>query len=90
MKHLTFFALFTAFVLLDLAHAAQKKSKIIDLGDLEVQGELRRPNLFMVESSQRLSATLEKAAARKWEMLESSLLAIPHPSELETLLREYP
>ncbi len=61
------------------AKPSKTQSKIIDLGDLEVQGELRRPNLFMIESSQRLDSIVEKAASKKWELLEKELLNLDDP-----------
>jgi hypothetical protein len=51
-----------------------EKPKIIDLGDMDVQGELRRPTLFMIESSKKLQGQVEKAAGRKWNSFEKSLL----------------
>ncbi len=54
--------------------SSSKKSKIIDLGDMDVQGELRRPTLFMIESNKKLQSQIEKAAGRKWKDFEDSLL----------------
>jgi hypothetical protein len=64
--------------------------KIIDLGDMEVQGELRRPNLFMVESSKRLAATVEKSAERKWNLFEDTLLKTPNNPRVDDFLKSSP
>ncbi len=77
-----------------ICYAQQKPKpnakKVIDLGDMEVHGELRRPNLFMVESNKRLGATVSKAAARKWKMFESSLLDKDLDPRVTELIKETP
>lgn len=53
-----------------------KESKVIDLGDLEVVGEVRRPHLFVVESGKALDPLLAREARNEWLKLETELTTV--------------
>jgi hypothetical protein len=52
---------------------AAEGGKVIELGDVEVVGELRRPNLFVVDSPKALDPLLQRQARKEWKDLEDAL-----------------
>ena len=68
-------SVFSVIAILSMSAASEgvRERKVIDLGDLEVVGELRRPSLFVVESGKGLDPLLRKQAKRQWIELEQEL-----------------
>lgn len=60
-------------VTLAVATSAAETGKVIELGDVEVVGELRRPNLFVVDSPKALDPLLQRQARKEWKDLEDAL-----------------
>ncbi len=60
-----------------VAHAVTKapKGTVVDLGDLEIEGDIRRPTVQMIESDRVQIELLKKAAERSLADLEEGLLA---------------
>ena len=54
------------------AFAADKK--VIDLGQLEIEGELRRPSLQWLDSQKRLKEWLPRIYAEQFKRLEDELV----------------
>ena len=67
---------------------SRAEKDIIDLGDLEVIGEVRRPHLFMVESRRELEKIVRESAKQKWERFEQELTQPRDRAELRQELQE--
>ena len=56
-----------------LAARAETKPKVIDLGQLEVEGELRRPNTQWIDSGKPMQAMLPGLYEREFLRLENRI-----------------
>ena len=66
-----------------LAASAAETGKVIELGDVEVVGELRRPNLFVVDSPKALDPLLQRQARKEWKDLEDTLTRLDRSPSAE-------
>ncbi len=64
-----------AVLLATLAQAeTEKKKKIIDVGDIEVKGEVRKPFLQLLDSDQNVKEMLPKLTTQELKNFEEILL----------------
>lgn len=62
--------------------------KTIDLGQLEIEGELRRPNVQWLDSQKRLKEYVSRIYAEQFHHLEDELLKPMTHSEFESELKK--
>jgi hypothetical protein len=58
----------------------------IDLGELDVAGEVRRPMLELVESDQAVRKVLPELARRKAQEIQARLLRYTSPEEAQAIV----
>lgn len=61
------------FILIGGFVSADDSKKAIDLGDLEVQGEVRRPQLSLIESNQETQRLLLESVERRLKAFEDKI-----------------
>lgn len=54
--------------------SAQAAQRVIDLGQMEIEGELRRPQMRWVDSGKRLKELLPRIHGERFEAIERELL----------------
>ena len=56
------------------AAAARPQEKVLDLGEIEIIGEVRRPNINMIYSKKYFNEAISAVAKQELKNLESELL----------------
>lgn len=79
MKSLRRKSIFLLLVLLTSAHAGEAKKKVIDVGDIEVEGEVRKPFVQYLDADQGLNSMLSKVSRQKLVDYENKLLEFAKP-----------
>lgn len=66
---------------------AAENKKVIDIGELEVEGEVRRPPVDWIDSSQRMKQEMSNVYIRQFQKLENELLKPVTRTEAKVALR---
>lgn len=72
-------------VVFAVAPSAETPSKVVDLGELSVNGEVRRPNITWIDSQKLVNEALPGVVKAEIELFESRLLEpdLPHGEQRE-------
>lgn len=79
------FLLFSVICLV-LAESISAKEKIIDLGQIEIQGEVRRPPIQVIDTNESLQKMIRRMKIKKLAAFEKKML---RPKQTSKEGREY-